>query len=111
MNRSAQMETKMATVVTAPAPPSLAALKSKQQVAWYAANGAVVGATLQIPGESVRKALETGTDSLQRCEHALELLLTHRGNPSVEVDRVLADDPHSVFGHCLRAALIVCADA
>jgi tetratricopeptide (TPR) repeat protein len=24
---------------------------------------------------------------------------------------VLADDPQSVFGHCLRAALIVCADA
>src|SRR5262249_18672986 len=40
-----------------------------------------------------------------------ELLLTHRGNPSAEVERVLADDPQFVFGHCLRAALIVCADA
>jgi tetratricopeptide (TPR) repeat protein len=49
--------------------------------------------------------------SLQRCKHVLELLLTHRGNPSAEVERVLADDPESVFGHCLRAALIVCADA
>ena len=48
--------------------------------------------------------------TLPRCEHALELLHTHRGNPSVEVDRVLADDPQSVFGHCLRAALIVLAD-
>src|SRR6478735_1928419 len=28
----------------------------------------------------------------QRCELALELLHTHRGNCSVEVDRVLADD-------------------
>ena len=28
----------------------------------------------------------------------------------VEVDRVLADDPQCVFGHCLRAALIVLAD-
>ena len=31
--------------------------------------------------------------SLPRCEHVLELLLTHRGNPSAEIDRVLADDP------------------
>ena len=53
---------------------------------------------------------EADTDSLPRCEHALELLLTHRGNPSVEVERVLADDPQCVFGHCLRAALIVRAD-
>jgi tetratricopeptide (TPR) repeat protein len=49
-------------------------------------------------------------DSLSRCEHALELLLTHRGNPSVEIERVLTDDPQCVFGHCLRAALIVRAD-
>jgi len=49
--------------------------------------------------------------SLPRCEHVLELLLTHRGNPSAEIERVLADDPQSMFGHCLRAALIVCADA
>src|SRR6188508_2006063 len=46
----------------------------------------------------------------QRCELALELLHTHRGNCSVEVDRVLADDPQCVLGHCLRAALIVLAD-
>lgn len=53
---------------------------------------------------------EADMDSLQRCKHALELLLTHRGSPSVEVERVLADDPQCVFGHCLRAALIVRAD-
>ena len=46
----------------------------------------------------------------QRCELALELLHTHRGNCSVEVDRVLAGDPQCVLGHCLRAALIVLAD-
>jgi hypothetical protein len=39
----------------------------------------------------------TGTDSLPWCQHALELLLTHRGYPSVEVERVLADDPQCVF--------------
>jgi tetratricopeptide (TPR) repeat protein len=50
------------------------------------------------------------TDSRRRCDHALALLLTHRGNPSVEVERVLADDPQCVFAHCLRAALIVLAD-
>jgi tetratricopeptide (TPR) repeat protein len=54
---------------------------------------------------------EGNTESLLRCEHALELLLTHRGNPSAEVDRVLVDDPQCVFAHCLRAGLIVCADA
>jgi hypothetical protein len=53
---------------------------------------------------------EGNTESLTRCEHALELLLTHRGNPAIEIDRVLSDDPECVFGHCLRAALIVRAD-
>ena len=47
---------------------------------------------------------------LARCERALDFMLTNRGNPSNEVDRVLADDPRFVFGHCLRAALIVRAD-
>jgi hypothetical protein len=49
-------------------------------------------------------------DSLARCKYVLELLLTNHGNPPVEIDRVLADDPQFVFGHCLRAALIVRAD-
>jgi tetratricopeptide (TPR) repeat protein len=53
---------------------------------------------------------ETNTDSLIRCERALEALLTNRGDPSRGVDRVLADDPQFVFGHCLRAAIIVRAD-
>ena len=55
--------------------------------------------------------VERNADLLARCEHALELLLTHRGNPSAEIERVLADDPQCVFGHCLRAAIIVRADA
>jgi len=46
-----------------------------------------------------------------RYEHALELLLKHCGNPLVEIERVLANDPQNVSGHCLRAALIVCTDA
>src|SRR5262245_24431169 len=49
--------------------------------------------------------------SPQRFERVLELLLTHRGNPAAEIDRLLADDPSNVFGHCLRAAVIVCSDA
>jgi len=36
---------------------------------------------------------EAHSDSILRCQDALELLLTHRGNPSVEVERVLADNP------------------
>src|SRR5215472_2120345 len=50
------------------------------------------------------------TSSRRRCEHALALMLAHRGNPAAEVERVLADDPGCVFAHCLRAALIVLAD-
>ena len=53
---------------------------------------------------------ESNTDCLRRCERVLELLLTHRGNPLSEVERVLRDDPQCVFGHCVRAALIVRAD-
>src|SRR5215468_4856878 len=45
-----------------------------------------------------------------RCDRALELMLTSRGNPLVEVDRVLADNPQFVFAHCLRAAIIVRGD-
>ena len=48
---------------------------------------------------------------LRRCEQALDLMLTHRGDPSSEIERVLAEDPGFVFAHCLRAALIVRADA
>jgi hypothetical protein len=54
---------------------------------------------------------EADAEAPPRCEHALELLLTHRGNPLAEVDQVLADHPHYLFGHYLRAALIVCSDA
>jgi tetratricopeptide (TPR) repeat protein len=54
--------------------------------------------------------VEADADLLTQCGHALELLLTHRGNPSVEIERVLAEDPRCVFGHCLRAAIIVRAD-
>ena len=54
--------------------------------------------------------LKADMDLLARCKQVLELMLTSRGNPSGEVDRVLADNPQFIFGHCLRAALIVRAD-
>jgi tetratricopeptide (TPR) repeat protein len=50
-------------------------------------------------------------DSQHRCERALDMLLTQRGDASTEVERLLADDPGCVFGHCLRAALIVRAES
>src|SRR5215831_21302298 len=50
-------------------------------------------------------------NSLRRCERALDMLLTQRGDPFAEVERVLTDDPGCVFGHCLRAALIVRAES
>jgi hypothetical protein len=43
-------------------------------------------------------------------QHALSLVLAHRRSAEIAVDRLLVDDPDSVFGHCLRAALIVRAD-
>jgi hypothetical protein len=54
-----------------------------------------------------------GTDRrpAARLEYALELLLTHRGNPLAEIEQVLAHDPRSAFGHCVRVALLVCTDA
>ena len=39
------------------------------------------------------------------------MMLTQRGDAIAEVEQMLADDPESVFGHCLRAALIVRADS
>jgi tetratricopeptide (TPR) repeat protein len=62
-------------------------------------------------GTAEAVANQADVESPQRFEHVLELLLTHRGNPAAEIDRLLADDPNNVFGHCLRAAVIVCADA
>jgi hypothetical protein len=45
-----------------------------------------------------------------RCAHALELMLTSRGNPSQEIDNALAIDLNCVSAHRLRMALIVRAD-
>jgi hypothetical protein len=56
-------------------------------------------------------AAPAATDPKAICEHALDLMTTHRGNPSVEVDRALAADPCCVFAHCLRLALIVRSDS
>ena len=53
---------------------------------------------------------KAGFDSHARCKRVLELMLASRGDPLVEVDRELADDPQFVWAHCLRAALIVRAD-
>src|SRR5262249_11711624 len=53
---------------------------------------------------------EADTNSLERCAHALEFLLTHRGDPAAEVDRILVDDPACIFGHCLRTAIVVSGD-
>jgi tetratricopeptide (TPR) repeat protein len=54
--------------------------------------------------------VEADRGSLKRYEHALGLLLTHRGNPAARVERILTEDPGYVPAHCLRAALIVCGD-
>ena len=53
----------------------------------------------------------SAVDLQARRDQVLELLLTHRGDPLAEIDRVLVDDPHNVSGHCLRAAVTVHGDA
>jgi tetratricopeptide (TPR) repeat protein len=50
---------------------------------------------------------ESDSNVARRYDCALEEMLSHRGNPAAEIDRILADHPRSVFAHCLRAALIV----
>ena len=120
-----------------PARSDLAAVKSRRRAGWGigdAKGGAklrIVGATLgdrvDLRGNPRVVDLASGSrgaalavaapiaatpgDVLRRCVHALDLLLTHRGDPALEVERALADDPRSVFAHCLRAALIVRNDA
>jgi len=64
-----------------------------------------------LPDKKSPSAVMPRGEGTQRCDHALELLLTHRGNPAAEVDRILADDPRCIFGHCLRAALAVSGDS
>ena len=46
----------------------------------------------------------------RRCEHILEAFLASRGDPLTAVDHLLVDYPEFVFGHCLRAAIIVRSD-
>lgn len=53
--------------------------------------------------------VEAALSSRARYERALAMLHTHRGDPLGEVERLLADDPGFMFGHCLRAALAVLA--
>ncbi len=53
---------------------------------------------------------ERGAGSSERCAPVLEAFLTGRGDPSGDIDRVLADNPELVFGHCLRTAIVVRGD-
>ena len=54
--------------------------------------------------------MESRKDSLRSYEHVLGLVHAHRGDPSADVDRWLADDPRCVPAHCLRAGLIIRGD-
>lgn len=53
---------------------------------------------------------ESGMKLPERGALILDTFLTSRGDPSGDIDRLLARDPESVFGHCLRAAIIVRGD-
>jgi tetratricopeptide (TPR) repeat protein len=60
--------------------------------------------------QSDSATINADVDLLAKCLLVFELALTSRGNPLAEMDRVLADHPKFLFGHCLRVALIVRAD-
>jgi hypothetical protein len=53
---------------------------------------------------------EQGAASPERRAAMLDAFLTGCGNPARDVDQLLAENPRSAFGHCLRIALAVRAD-
>jgi hypothetical protein len=55
------------------------------------------------PAVKLHATAKADTQSLARCEHALELLLTHRGSPSAEIDGVLGEDPRTRGARAARA--------
>jgi hypothetical protein len=65
----------------------------------------------QAPHAAALEIAAVETVSQRRCARALDMMLTQRGDSSAEVEALLADDPGCVFGHCLRAALIVRAES
>lgn len=70
-----------AVISTSPSSIDLAAVKSKQQLAWSAGDYAVVGTTLQIVGESLCEALD-----LRAGEHVLDVAAGN-GNASLAAAR------------------------
>lgn len=52
--------------------------------------------------------LSTGSSaSIDRHEAVIRMLLGQPGDPNAAVTAALAEDPHFVMGHCLRAALLI----
>ena len=57
------------------------------------------------------QATQVGSSASQRiCDSVLERMHTHRGHPAAALDRLLFNDPNCLWGHCLRAGLVVRAD-
>lgn len=54
---------------------------------------------------------QSPADSRMRCERALSMLHTHRGNAQAEIDRILVDDPACVTAYCLRAVVLILGGA
>jgi hypothetical protein len=48
------------TLALPPVAPDLAAIKSRQQIAWASGNHAVIGTTLRIAGEQLCETMEIG---------------------------------------------------
>src|SRR5688572_5073782 len=51
----------------------------------------------------------TSRASLARYEEASELFHGYFGDPLAVIDAALAEDPHFIMGHCLRAGMLITA--
>ena len=90
--------------------PDYTTIKARQQAIWSSGDYAVIGTTLAHSPVSHGQADLSSWALSSKWQHALSLALAHRRSAAITVDQLLADDPKSVFGHCLRAVLIVRAD-
>ncbi len=90
--------------------PGYTTIKARQQSIWSSGDYAVIGTTLAQSPVSRRQAASSFWAPSAKWQHALSLVLAYWRSALITVDQFLADDPKSVFGHCLCAALIVRAD-
>ncbi|HEU4617707.1 MAG TPA: class I SAM-dependent methyltransferase [Gammaproteobacteria bacterium] len=91
------MSTAKQTLTEAPKAPDLTAIKAKQQATWAAGDYAVVGATLQIVGESLAEAAD-----IRAGEHVLDVAAGN-GNATLAAARRFAEVTSTDYVEALLA--------